>query len=257
MLQDLRELVEKMEPDGGALLDDPGKKNAGSSEVVQPGPLSIVGAVGAANEELIVSVKGEDEQASVVSVTLTSPEPTVDGTGGTATGLFASVPVARVEWGVGRTQAVAFIDYINGAQFSVPASYLRVYARNEYGPTPAGTPAQAVFPVKLGAFVSYLTLKNIRVQRTLSALIPTATATIFVVPPFATDVQVFRVGNPAPAFTADFSRSIGPIVTLYTIPVAAGAVMPETVLANGVRFIIITHAAGADVMFNVVFRLAL
>ncbi len=255
MLQDLRAAVEKMEPDSGSLLDFPGKKNVGNSQTLQPGAAATNPAA-QPNEELVVNVVGEDEQATVVSVTLISPiadvSPATDE-------LFASTPVARVQWGVGGTQAQAFIDYVNGAQFSVPASFLRVYARNEFGASPPATPLQPTNPVKLGAFVSYLPLKNQRVQRTLNGLIPTATPTIFVVPPFATDVTIFRLGGAAaPAFTADFLRSsAGPLVVLYTIATAAGALFPKTPIANGVRFIQITHAAGADVLFQLVFDLAL
>lgn len=246
-LLNLRERTELADGENGPLLDDPGKKNLGRSEIVIA--QAVVPTEGRPKEELLVNVKGSDEMATVVSVTLLNPQ-TFDVMGASAD----SLPVARVEWGVSGTQAEAFIDFIHGTQFSVPASFLRVYGRFEHGESPD----PAAERIKLGAFIGYLAVRPSRLQRTLQRTVidGIASAVSVPVPPFASDVLILRQGGAlAPAFDAEFVRGDG--ITLYTIVTAAGALMGETHIANGVRTIRITNNGGAPAIFTLVFRLAL
>lgn len=241
------------------ILPDPVTVTSPASLLVVPAPPgSPVG------KGTILDIDGSDEESTVTTVTLVNTNLRYPGPSfppGLAGQARAS---ALIEWGVGGTQAQAFVDFQHGFSFSVPASFLRITGINEPLPTldPFG-----LFPilgrsVQLGAFCSYgsvsrggqLTGKKTEFINT--AIAPAGTLDI-PIPPFATNFTFYRNPDPGAAFVSVLDdMGIGIMSVDYTV----GVPNSETnviELPNAAASLFIANTGAAPLAGIVVFGISI
>jgi len=155
-------------------LSQPDRKNLGSSAEIAPG-----------REECILQVKGADDTALVLTVTLTKQEEVVF-----APGPLVGWPYARIQWGNAGVAAEMEVDILNGLNFPLPCSFMRIIGVN---------PPNAFGPIRLGAFVTYLPISRpgLRLKRSFAVdvVAPGASTPMFPVPPFAGNVAFQRTNG--------------------------------------------------------------
>jgi len=147
--------------------------------------VQLTGGAGSAQVASLLDVRGPDEYAQLMTVTLDFPSVV-----GLSPPTFASPFVAKndgaraqVDFGVGGFQSTAFVDFGRGVSFTVPASYVRVNASRE------GTTGALVL-LSVGAHISYGSINEHDAgQPTLTFVRPNAapngTSFDTIPPPFA------------------------------------------------------------------------
>jgi len=133
----------------------------------------------------ILNVIGSIKEGQVMALTLVKTPPP------NTLGNLYSFPIAVIEFGQGGLTATVEVDFKNGCVLSLPASAIRVSARNEEAVQ--GEPDPVL--VGCGAFVNYLPAgRRAKLTRTfrLTAIDPAATSAKIVIPPFAMALQVER-----------------------------------------------------------------
>ena len=173
--------------------------------------------IGSAEIITLLDVRGPDEYAQIVTVTLDFPA--LEGVGvspPTPENPFVAVgdgARAVVDFGVGGFQSTAFVDFVRGVSFSVPGSFIRVSA------TRAGTTG-ALVRLSVGAHISYLPISQENASQpsltfVRSAIIVAGATADIIPPPFSVTITPFfqdaAAGIPPPAGSSIglqfFSRS--------------------------------------------------
>lgn len=180
--------------------------------------IQLTGGIGSAQVVSLLDVRGPDEYAQMMTVTLDFPS-----IAGLPPPTFGQpfIPVgdgcrAQVDFGVGGFQSTAFVDFGRGVSFSLPASYVRVNASRE------GTTGALVL-LTVGAHIAYGSVPlQTGTQPTLTLVSPFMPAGTFrdtLLPPFAVAITPTFWASPviAPPPAASviglvfFSRSGAPL----------------------------------------------
>lgn len=205
-----------------------GKANPGRSIIVKPDPatattpasLLIVPAKpeDPVGKGTVMEIDGDDDESQVMTITLVGDDPrfNINNFSGPPPA-FPFLPgqarsIAQVEWGMAGVQAQAFVDYIHGLSFSIPASWIRITAINAKLPLTDPLTGSNIFGrnIRAGAFCSYGSVgRNGGLSAKLTAVLPAispvgpppANQAEVIIPPFASNFIFY------PAFSAGIQHS--------------------------------------------------
>lgn len=179
------------------------KANPGRSVVIRPDPATAVTPASLLlvpaqpgdpqGRATVMEIDGDDDESQVMTITLAGED--LRFINKVTAPLAGQARVtALVEWGVAGIQAGAFVDYVHGLSFSIPASWIRITGINEPLPLLDVQSGDQVFGrnAKVGAFCSYGSVgrsSGLSAKKSvyIDTLIPAGGSAIFPIPPFATN----------------------------------------------------------------------
>ena len=225
----------------------------------QPGQSEILGDTpdgGRVLKQTLINLLGDDPYAEVVTVVLfaTRDFPAVAGQENETVPL-----VARATFGVGGTQGTVEVDFINGAMFSLPSSFLRVDALIDI-PNPDVVPEGELSPVNAGIFVGYLPIGHSAraAMRTLrpGPLAEDDATDLLPIPNFANNMTILATDTTAVYVLEQFQDFAGTIlVAASVIPASPARELANIVVANAARYVRLTNTNDTASTPRIVFNL--
>lgn len=216
--------------------------------IAQPGQSELVGDTpdgGRVLRMTLINLLGDDAYAEVNTVVLFATRAT-PGPGANPNEENETLPlVARATFGTGGTQAVVEVDFVNGAMFSLPGSFLRVDAVVDV-PNPDAVPPGGLAAVNAGVFVGYLPISNSAraAMRTLRPGLVAANGNtgLLPIPNFANSVSVLADVVAATYTLEQFQDAAGALlISTTTVPASPGREAQSIPIANAARYVRLTN----------------
>lgn len=203
-------------------------------------------------EVTLIQAECEDKFARVVTIVLAASRSTQPSS---AAASNEGLPIfARVSFGTAGTQSdkQLEVDYINGAVFNVPGSFLRVDAVLE-----PSVPDDSQVTMNVAAFLGDLPMGRTRTaQRTLEAgVIAPGGTSVVRVPFFANRVEVNGAVLGA-TFEVEQHADLATTTPLAVAALAAPAPVHALPLVNRARYVLIRNTSGVPVDTRATFHLS-